>query len=155
MKKWPFYAIIFFALAFGLKLCSDEIEKRFYSVEITAPKNELTEKKQTTAPSEKKPSTPTNAEGDSVITAPPSVQKTENSDTMKAKTAPVSSGISLETINKMSAAELESLNGVGPVLAKRIFDYKTSNGPFKTVNELLKVKGIGEKKLAKIKEQMQ
>ena len=51
-------------------------------------------------------------------------------------------------INAASAEELADLPGIGEVLARRIVDYRTANGPFETVEELLSVSGIGEKKLA-------
>ncbi len=50
-------------------------------------------------------------------------------------------------LNRASAAELESLPGVGPVLAERIVAYRTDRGPFTEVEDLLDVPGIGEAKL--------
>jgi len=52
---------------------------------------------------------------------------------------------SLVNINTAAASELQRLNGVGPVLAKRIVDCRQANGPFFEEKELLKVKGIGPK----------
>lgn len=51
-------------------------------------------------------------------------------------------------INAGTAADLEDLPGVGPVLADRIVAYRDANGPFATVEDLLDVPGIGEAKLA-------
>lgn len=51
-------------------------------------------------------------------------------------------------INGATSGELEALPGVGPVLASRIVAYRDANGPFATVEDLLDVPGIGEAKLA-------
>lgn len=47
-------------------------------------------------------------------------------------------------LNTATAAELESLPGVGPVLAQRIVEYRDQHGGFRTVDELKDVPGIGE-----------
>lgn len=58
-------------------------------------------------------------------------------------------GIPLD-LNKVCADELEHIEGIGPCLAKAIIDYRNAHGPFRTVGELEKVRGIGRKKLAVI-----
>ena len=50
-------------------------------------------------------------------------------------------------LNIASAAELQQLSGVGPVLAKKIIDYRQKNGYFLTVQELMNVDGVGPKRL--------
>lgn len=55
-------------------------------------------------------------------------------------------------INVASAGELESLPGVGPVLAGRIAAYRDEHGPFEAVEDLLSVPGIGEGKLATLRD---
>jgi len=60
-------------------------------------------------------------------------------------------GLSLLDINTASAQELEALPAIGPVTAQAIVDYRTANGPFRSVEEITKVKGIGPATLEKIK----
>lgn len=54
-------------------------------------------------------------------------------------------------INRATAGELDSLPGIGPVLASRIIDYRKTNGPFLSVDDLQKVSGIGSAKFAQFK----
>ncbi len=58
------------------------------------------------------------------------------------------------SINAADKDELEKLPGLGPVLAKRIVDYRQANGPFRDVTELKKVNGIGESKFNQIKDRI-
>lgn len=55
-------------------------------------------------------------------------------------------------INLASPTELENLPGVGPVLAARIASYRDDNGSFAAVEDLLDVPGIGEGKLAALRD---
>jgi competence protein ComEA len=57
----------------------------------------------------------------------------------------------LVNINSASAPQLEALPSIGPVTAKAIIDYRAANGPFRSVEEIVKVKGIGPATLEKIK----
>jgi len=57
-------------------------------------------------------------------------------------------------INRATAKDFESLDGIGPVLANRIVTYRKSNGPFTAVEDLLKVQGIGQSKFAQFKEKL-
>jgi competence protein ComEA len=53
-------------------------------------------------------------------------------------------------LNTASAADLDTLAGIGQSLAQRIVEYRTTNGPFQSVEDLQKVKGIGPALFAKI-----
>lgn len=57
----------------------------------------------------------------------------------------------LVNINTADAKELDELPQVGPSTAKEIIAYRNANGPFKTVDELEEVSGIGPKTIEKIK----
>lgn len=58
----------------------------------------------------------------------------------------------LISLNRATAADLETLPGVGPVLADRIVAFREQNGRFETVEDLLEVPGIGEAKLAALRD---
>jgi competence protein ComEA len=66
----------------------------------------------------------------------------------KASPAPV------VNINTAPAEQLERLPGVGPKTAARIVEYRQKNGGFKKVEELMNVRGIGEKAFLKMKNQL-
>jgi len=53
-------------------------------------------------------------------------------------------------INTADAEQLQLLPQVGPALAGRIIDYRETNGPFRTVDEIVAVKGIGDSSLEKL-----
>jgi len=58
-------------------------------------------------------------------------------------------------INTADEKLLTELPGIGPVTAEAIIDYRQTNGKFKSIDELTKVKGIGPKTLAKLKPYLQ
>jgi len=57
-------------------------------------------------------------------------------------------------INKANSAQLQTLNGIGPSKAEEIMKYRRAHGGFKTVDELVNVKGIGPKTLQNMKTQV-
>lgn len=54
-------------------------------------------------------------------------------------------------LNRATVAELQSLPGIGPVIAARIVAHRDDNGPFASVEDLLDVPGIGETRLAELR----
>ena len=56
-------------------------------------------------------------------------------------------------VNRASEADLTALRGIGPALARRIVAYREANGPFRSVEELAQVKGIGAAKLEGFRDQ--
>jgi competence protein ComEA len=57
----------------------------------------------------------------------------------------------LVNLNTATAADLAKLPGIGPAVAARILEYRQKNGAFKKIEELMNVKGIGEKMFLKLK----
>ncbi len=55
-------------------------------------------------------------------------------------------------INSADKVELVKLSGIGETLAQRIIDYRTKNGPYGTIEEIMNVSGIREKKFEAIKD---
>ena len=58
-------------------------------------------------------------------------------------------GLALD-LNLASAADLEAIPGIGPVLARRIVEFREEKGPFKNIEAILAVKGLGPGKFKKI-----
>ncbi len=57
--------------------------------------------------------------------------------------AMVGAALAQININTATKAQLDGLKGIGPAKAQAVIDYRTKNGPFKTVDDLEKVSGIG------------
>ncbi|HEV7518503.1 MAG TPA: helix-hairpin-helix domain-containing protein [Thermoanaerobaculia bacterium] len=71
--------------------------------------------------------------------------------TLPAAAAAVAEGKRVVNVNTADPAKLSLLPRVGPAVAERIVDYRKENGPFKSAEDLMQVRGIGEKTFALIK----
>jgi competence protein ComEA len=78
-------------------------------------------------------------------------QSTTTRPAAKAADAKAAATINLNTA---TAAELQTLPGIGARTADRIIEYRQKKGPFKKIEELMNVQGIGEKSFLKLRSQI-
>lgn len=64
------------------------------------------------------------------------------------------SALAAVDINTADTAALEQVKGIGPARAAAIVKYRSENGPFKSVDDLVKVPGIGEKSVEQLRDQL-
>jgi competence protein ComEA len=83
--------------------------------------------------------------------AQPAAQAAQKAATTRTDAKPAAATINLNTA---TAAELEKLPGIGQKVAARIVEYRQKNGPFKKVEELMNVQGIGEKSFLQFRSQL-
>jgi competence protein ComEA len=69
-----------------------------------------------------------------------------------AATAPAADGP--VDLNAATLEQLDALPGIGPVMAQRILDHRSDHGPFRTIEELAEVPGIGERRLADLRDRL-
>ena len=84
-----------------------------------------------------------------VVGAPPVVTGSSKASGKRGK-----SSTAIVNINSATAAQLEVLAGVGPVMAAKIIAYRTAHGKFTAIDEIAKVPGFGKAKFAIVKSQL-
>ena len=83
--------------------------------------------------------------------AQPAAQTAQKAAVTRTEAKPAAAPINLNTA---TAAELEKLPGIGQKVAARIVEYREKHGPFKKVEELMNVQGIGEKSFLQFRSQL-
>jgi competence protein ComEA len=71
--------------------------------------------------------------------------------TSPARAVSPAKAVSKINLNRASAEELQTLPGVGPVLAQRMVEWRKAHGRYRTVDDLQEVKGIGRKRLEQLR----
>jgi competence protein ComEA len=87
-------------------------------------------------------------DGEQIIVGAPRLTYSSGSRSAPKVKAPTAS--SPLSLNSATLAQLDTLPGIGPVMANRIFAYRKLNGPFTLIDDLKKVSGIGDATFAEI-----
>jgi competence protein ComEA len=88
------------------------------------------------------------SDGEQIYVDSSSTSKSYGSGKKNVRVGPVN-------LNRATKSQLDTLDGIGPVIAQRIIDYRKVNGPFLTIEDIQKVSGIGTVKFAQIKSKIQ
>ena len=88
------------------------------------------------------------SDGEQIYVDSASTSKSYGSGKKNVRAGPVN-------LNRATKSQLDTLDGIGPVIAQRIIDYRKVNGPFLTIDDIQKVSGIGTAKFAQIKNKIQ
>jgi len=87
-----------------------------------------------------------------VVALPPAASGTQSPSGTRSTAKPRS--VATININTASAKELDALPGIGAKTAALIVEYRQKNGPFKKIEELMNVRGVGEKSFLKLRPQL-
>jgi competence protein ComEA len=76
--------------------------------------------------------------------------RAQEKESVSPQKAPANMGAPVN-LNSATSAQLEALPGIGAKTAERIIDYRQKNGGFKKIEDLMNVRGVGEKNFLKLK----
>jgi competence protein ComEA len=93
------------------------------------------------------------ADGELVVVGVPGAETATSNGPAAGGSGPSSGGGTVD-LNTATTEQLDSLPGVGPVLAQRILDWRGEHGPFTTVDQLREVPGIGEAKFGQLRDRV-
>jgi competence protein ComEA len=88
------------------------------------------------------------SDGEQIYVDSSSISRSSGSAKKNVRTGPIN-------LNRATKSQLDTLDGIGPVIAQRIIDYRKVNGPFLTIDDIQNVSGIGTAKFAQIKSKIQ
>jgi comEA protein len=88
----------------------------------------------------------------SLVTLLPQTSAAQSKSTASGAAKPAAGAV--VNLNTASTTDLQALPGIGARTAERIVEYRQKNGPFKKVEELMNVRGVGEKNFLKLKAQI-
>ncbi len=84
---------------------------------------------------------------------PVSAQRAQRAQPAAKPPVPASAAESIN-LNSATAAQIASLPGIGQKTAELVVQYRQKNGPFKKIEEIMNVRGIGEKSFLRIKDRL-
>jgi competence protein ComEA len=87
------------------------------------------------------------------VTHPAHAAQAKPTASQRSAAKPAALGVTLN-INTATVAELDALPGIGTKTAALIIEYRQKNGPFKKIEELMNVRGVGEKNFLKLRTQI-
>lgn len=139
------FLVLILAASIGILVYKENFQKQDNSEKIAALENRISDLENRIDQLSKTKPTAVVAESQNQA-SPPAVAgaSTESSVKITGKI----------NINTATAAELDTLPGIGTAYANRIIEYRNANGGFKKIDDIMKVKGIGEKTFEKLRDKI-